>query len=126
MKNALAGRLIVGGLLGAVIAAAAGRALELSRFGSTDDEALARVETEFRSQFDGSAEALGAMAARVIASRTAIQLAQRDAAGGRAAAACRAGRRSGRAGGGAGGGGRGAGGRGGGGVAGGGASLFYG
>jgi signal transduction histidine kinase len=76
----LAGRLVVGGLLGALIAAAAGRALELSRFGSTDDEALARVEAEFRRQFDGSAEALGAMAARVTASRTAIQLAQRDPA----------------------------------------------
>ena len=74
----LAGRLVVGGLLGALIAAAAGRALELSRFGSTDDEALARVEAEFRRQFDGSAEALGAMAARVTASRTAIQLAQRE------------------------------------------------
>ena len=80
MKNTRAGRLVVGGLLGAVIAAAAGRALELSRFGSTDDEALSRVETEFRRQFDGSADALGAMAAQVTAARTAIQQAQRDPA----------------------------------------------
>ena len=39
----------------------------VSRFGSTDDEALSRVEAEFRRQFDGSADALGAMAARVTA-----------------------------------------------------------
>jgi signal transduction histidine kinase len=76
----LAGRLVVGGLLGAAIAAAAGRALELSRFGSTDDEALSRVEAEFRRQFDSSADALGAMAAQVTAARTAIQQAQRDPA----------------------------------------------
>jgi signal transduction histidine kinase len=76
----LVGRLVVGGLLGAVIVGAAGLALERARFGASDDEALLRVETELRRQFDGSADALRAMAARVVSARGAIELAQHDPA----------------------------------------------
>jgi hypothetical protein len=74
----LAVRLVVGGLLGSLIVGAAGRIWERARFGSTDEEALSKVEAEFRRQFDGSAEALRTMAARVVSGRAAIQLALRD------------------------------------------------
>ena len=74
----LAGRLILGGLLGGLIVGVAGRVWERARFGSTDDEALSRVEAEFRRQFDSSAGALSAMADRVASARVAIRLAQRD------------------------------------------------
>ena len=74
----LAVRLVVGGLLGSLIVGAAGRIWERARFGSTDEEALSKVEAEFRRQFDGSAEALRTMGARVVSGRAAIQLALRD------------------------------------------------
>jgi signal transduction histidine kinase len=76
----LPGRLIIGGLLVALAVAAAGLVLERARFGSSDDDALSRVEAEFRRQFDGSAAALGAMAARVASERAAVQPALRDPA----------------------------------------------
>ena len=75
-----AGRLVIGGLLGTLAVGASGLALERGRFGSSDDEALSRVEAEFRRQFDGSADALGAMAARVAAERAGIRTAMRDPA----------------------------------------------
>jgi len=74
----LAVRLVVGGLLGSLIVGAAGRIWERARFGSTDEEALSKVEAEFRRQFDGSAEALRTMGARVVSGRAAVQLALRD------------------------------------------------
>jgi signal transduction histidine kinase len=76
----LAGRLVIGGLLGTLAVGASGLALERARFGSSDDEALSRVEAEFRRQFDGSVDALGVMAARVAAERAGIQTALRDSA----------------------------------------------
>ena len=76
----LAGRLVIGGLLATLAVGASGLALERSRFGSSDDAALSRVEGEFRRQFDDSVDALGAMAARVASERTAIQTALRDPA----------------------------------------------
>ena len=76
----LTGRLAVGGLLATLAVGASGRALELSRFGSSDDEALSRVEAEFRGQFERSADALGSMAARVKAEPEAILTALRDPA----------------------------------------------
>src|SRR6185436_15166824 len=80
IMRTLAGRLVIGGLLGTLAVGASGLALERARFGSSDDEALSRVEAEFRRQFDGSADALGVMAARVAAERAGIQTALRDSA----------------------------------------------
>src|SRR4029077_15925402 len=74
----LAWRLVAGGLLVALAVAASGRAIERARFGSTDDEALARVEAELRRQFDTSARALGDLAAAVRADSTVIRAALRD------------------------------------------------
>ena len=74
----LAWRLVAGGLLVALAVAASGGAIERARFGSTDDEALARVEAELRRQFDTSARALGDLAAAVRADSTVIRAALRD------------------------------------------------
>src|SRR5258706_12756632 len=71
----LAWRLVAGGLLVALAAAASGGAIERARFGSTDDEALARVETELRRQFDTNARALTELAARVRADARVIRAA---------------------------------------------------
>src|SRR5580765_29861 len=74
----LAWRLVAGGLLIALAVAASGGAIERARFGSTDDEALARVETELRGQFDRSARALGDLAAAVGGDPSVIRAALRD------------------------------------------------
>jgi signal transduction histidine kinase len=74
----LAWRLFAGGLIVALAVVAAGGAIERARFGSTDDEALARVEAELRRQFDTSARALGDLAATVRADSGAIRAALRD------------------------------------------------
>ncbi len=74
----LAWRLVAGGLLLALAVAASGGAIERARFGSTDDEALARVEAELRRQFDTSARALGDLAAAVRADSSVIRAALRD------------------------------------------------
>src|SRR5258706_12052195 len=76
----LAWRLVAGGLLVALAVAASGGAIERARFGSTDDEALARVETELRRQFDTNARALTELAARVRADASVIRAASRDPA----------------------------------------------
>src|SRR5258706_272680 len=76
----LAWRLVAGGLLVALAVAASGGAIERARFGSTDDEALARVETELRRQFDTNARALTELAARVRAGASVIRAASRDPA----------------------------------------------
>jgi signal transduction histidine kinase len=74
----LAWRLVAGGLLVALAVAAAGGALERARFGSTDDEALARVEAELRRQFDASARSLSDLASSVRADSSVIHAALRD------------------------------------------------
>jgi signal transduction histidine kinase len=74
----LAWRLVGGGLLVALAVAASGGAIERARFGPTDDEALARVETELRRQFDTSARALADLAAAVRADSNVIRAALRD------------------------------------------------
>src|SRR5215471_16974211 len=78
LRTARAWRLVAGGLLAALAIAAAGGAIERARFGSTDDEALARVEAELRRQFDGSARALAEVAASVRADSSVIHAALRD------------------------------------------------
>src|SRR5215468_10934461 len=74
----LAWRLFAGGLVLALVVAASGGAIERARFGSTDDEALARVEAELRQQFDASARSLGEMAASVRSHSSVIRAAVRD------------------------------------------------
>src|SRR5437867_4429750 len=74
----LAWRLVAGGLLVSLAVAASGGAIERARFGSTDDEALARVETELRRQFDTSAGALGGLADAIRANSSVIRAALRD------------------------------------------------
>src|SRR5262249_42865166 len=74
----LASRLFAGGLLIALAVAAAGGAIERARFGSTDDEALARVESELRRQFDAGARSLGELAADVRQNSSVIRAALRD------------------------------------------------
>ena len=68
------------GLVAALLVAAAGWAVERYRFGSTDEDAAAHVETELRRRFDASADALGAIASRAAAARDAVAAAPRDTA----------------------------------------------
>ena len=68
------------GAAGALVVGLAGWALERSRFGATDDEALRRVENELRQRFDASAATLGAMAARVAPDPEVVRSAARDPA----------------------------------------------
>ena len=65
------------GLVAALLVGAAGWALERTRFGGSDADAVARIEAELRQRFDRSADTLGAIAARVAAQREAIRAAAR-------------------------------------------------
>jgi signal transduction histidine kinase len=71
-------RLAAGGLAAAVLVAMAGRVLERTRFGATDEAAVARVESELRQRFSAGADTLGTIAARVAAARGLITEAGRD------------------------------------------------
>ncbi len=71
-------RVIRVGVAAAVIVALAGRAVEYVRFGGSDEAALARVESQLRERFDASADALAAIAARIVATRETIANAARD------------------------------------------------
>ena len=73
-------RLARNGLAAALAVGVAGWALERSRFGASDDDALRRMEAELRQRLASSAETLGAMSARVGAEREAIRMAPRDPA----------------------------------------------
>ena len=73
-------RLAGAGVVAALLVGAAGRALERARFGSTDQESVARVEKELRQRFDASADTLGAVATGVSVSRDLIRAAARDPA----------------------------------------------
>jgi signal transduction histidine kinase len=74
-------RLVGAGALAALTAAVAGRVLERARYGSNDEDALARVEAELRRRFDASAETLRTIASRVVANPDIIAAAARDSAG---------------------------------------------
>ncbi len=65
------------GLAAALIVAAASWAIERARFGSSDQDAVARIERELRQRFAESADALGRIAARVVTRRNNITPAAR-------------------------------------------------
>ena len=69
------------GVAAAIVAGAAGYALERARFGASDQAALARVEAELRGRFDASAAMLGSIAGRVAADSVVGTAAMRDQAG---------------------------------------------
>jgi signal transduction histidine kinase len=71
-------RIARAGLIAALAAAVAGRALERRRFGASDEEAVARVEQELRQRLDASADTLASIAARVAAAGDAIRAAPHD------------------------------------------------
>jgi signal transduction histidine kinase len=73
-------RLIRWGLVAAIAAALGGWLLERVRFGATDRDSVARVQTELRHVVDQSAETLGTLAARIASERAAIAQAPRDPA----------------------------------------------
>jgi signal transduction histidine kinase len=73
-------RIVRAGIAAALVAGAAGYALERSRFGASDDGALARIQAELRQTFDGSAERVVAMASRVAADPAAATAGMRDQA----------------------------------------------
>src|SRR5438552_10221637 len=74
-------RIVRLGLVVAAAVAAVGWALGRARFGTSDAEGLARIETELRGQFSASAETLGRIATGLAAQRDAIMLAERTPTG---------------------------------------------
>ncbi|HEY2908204.1 MAG TPA: HAMP domain-containing sensor histidine kinase [Vicinamibacterales bacterium] len=78
MNLARSARLVRWGIAAAVVAAIGGWALERVRFGATDRDSVARVETEVRQLIGRSADTLGDLAARVGIARAAITQAPRD------------------------------------------------
>jgi hypothetical protein len=71
-------RLALAAAATALLVAGAGRWLERSRFGATDQASVARVEAELRQRVNVAADTLGAIAARVASSQGLIQPAARD------------------------------------------------
>jgi signal transduction histidine kinase len=65
------------GLVAAAAVALVGWAMGRARFGTSDEEAVARIETELRRQFSASAETLGRIATGLAAQRDAILAATR-------------------------------------------------
>jgi signal transduction histidine kinase len=80
LKSSALGRIVLVGLACGLAVAALGRTLERVRYGASDAEAIARVETETQERFDASADNLGAIAARAASQRDLIRAAPRDAA----------------------------------------------
>jgi signal transduction histidine kinase len=74
-------RIVRAGIAAALVAGAAGYGFERSRFGSSDQSALDRVQTEIRDRFDQTAGGLGAIAARLAAAPEAASSAPRDQTG---------------------------------------------
>src|SRR5690349_5756655 len=73
-------RIVRVGIAAALVAGAAGYALERSRFGADDEGALARIQAELRQTFDGSADRVGAIASRVAGDPAAATAGMRDQA----------------------------------------------
>jgi len=71
-------RTAASGLLLAALAVSIGLALGRARFGSTDEESVAHIETELRQRFDRAAQTLGSIGARVALSSDVIEAARRD------------------------------------------------
>ncbi len=74
----LARRIVAAGGAVALAVLAGGWATERTRFGASDEAAAARVEAELRQRFDASADALGAVAARVLPHTDTMRAAGRD------------------------------------------------
>ena len=60
-------RIVRVGAAAALVVGLIGWGLERARFGSSDEDALGRVETELRQRIDAGANTLGAIAGRVTA-----------------------------------------------------------
>ena len=73
-------RVVRAGVLAALVVGLAGWGVTRLRFGTSDQAALARVESELREQLAESADALRAMAVRAAADRETIRAASRDQA----------------------------------------------
>jgi signal transduction histidine kinase len=73
-------RIVRIGVAAAVVVGLSGWGLERVRFGSSDQDALGRVETELRQRIESGAAALGAIADRVSANADAIRQTPRDQA----------------------------------------------
>ena len=73
-------RIVRVGIAAALVAGAAGYALERSRFGASDGDALARIQAELRQTFDASAGRVAAIADRVAADPAAATAGMRDQA----------------------------------------------
>jgi signal transduction histidine kinase len=71
-------RILRAGVLAALATGLAGWAVERTRFGASDQSALARVDQELRDRLDGTALALGAIAGRVTATAEDLRVAPRD------------------------------------------------
>jgi signal transduction histidine kinase len=74
-------RIVRAGIAAALVAGATGYGFERVRFGSSDQSALDRVQTEIRDRFDQTAVGLGAIAARLAAAPEAASSAPRDQTG---------------------------------------------
>jgi signal transduction histidine kinase len=77
-------RICLTGVICATLAAAIGLALERARFGSTDPDAFARVETSVRSEIAAVASTLGDIALSVAREPALFEAADADPAGARA------------------------------------------
>ncbi len=77
-------RIVIGGLLAALIVGTSGWLVERSRLGTTDEAAVRRIQQELGRRFADTAEVLAARAARVRANPAAIAGASRDTAASRA------------------------------------------
>ncbi len=77
-------RLVAAGIVAALLVLWIGSALERTRFGATDADSVAEIESQLRQRVNAAADALGNTAARITASRALIQSATRDDASVRA------------------------------------------
>src|SRR5262245_11519089 len=66
------------GLAATLAAGLIGWGIERARFGTSDESALARVQSELRDRLDAAADSLGAIAARVTVSPDALRTAPRN------------------------------------------------
>ena len=77
-------RIVIGGLVAALIVGAGGWLIGRSRLGTTDEAAVGRIQQELGRRFTDAADALAARAAHVRANPAAIAGASRDTAASRA------------------------------------------
>jgi hypothetical protein len=80
IKSSALGRTVGAGLLAAAVVAFGGMALERVRYGASDEEAIARVETEIQQRFNEAETYLATLAGRAAAETDLIRAAPRDPA----------------------------------------------